>query len=113
MLNTLTDLIESLNTSETQTEDLNELVQSSIFSFDNAMQSVSAGRSEVGGRLNVVSNVNLANIDQQINLKEAKAKISEVDFAEAISDLQRHETALQAANQTFGKVTGLTLFNFI
>ncbi|WP_111976555.1 flagellar hook-associated protein FlgL [Algibacillus agarilyticus] len=112
-LNSLTQLIDKLRGAETLNESYYSEINAAVYSIDESMGNVSAARSEIGGRLNVVTSVNLSNLDQEINLKEAKAKISEVDFAEAITELQKQEVALQAANQTFSKVTGLTLFNFL
>jgi flagellar hook-associated protein 3 FlgL len=36
-----------------------------------------------------------------------------VDYAEAVSELSRQEAALQAAQATFSRVTGTSLFDFI
>ncbi|AWB67947.1 flagellar hook-associated protein 3 [Saccharobesus litoralis] len=112
-LNSLTSLINTMNNAENTSDDYFEELKSAIYSFDRSMENVSSARSQIGGRLNVVSSVNLSNLDQEINLKEARAKIEEVDFSEAITELQKQETALTVANQTFSKVTGLSLFNFL
>ena len=48
-----------------------------------------------------------------IRNKAARSEIEDVDYAEAVSNLSRQETALQAAQQTFGRVTNLSLFDFI
>ena len=45
--------------------------------------------------------------------KSARSDIEDVDYAEAVSELSKQETALQAAQATFSRVTGLSLFNFI
>ncbi|NTS75394.1 flagellar hook-associated protein FlgL [Catenovulum sp. SM1970] len=112
-LNVLDELVQTLNTTETFTEGLQQKLQGSIYSLDKAQVSIGNGRSEIGGRQNIVKSVELSNVDQTINLKEAKAKVSETDLAEAISNLQQHETALQAAQQIYPKVTGLSLLSFI
>jgi len=39
--------------------------------------------------------------------------IQDVDYAEAISRLNLQLTALQAAQQTYVKVQGLSLFNYL
>jgi flagellar hook-associated protein 3 FlgL len=49
----------------------------------------------------------------EISNKVARSNIDEVDYAEAVSELSRQETALQAAQATFSRVTGTSLFDFI
>jgi flagellar hook-associated protein 3 FlgL len=39
--------------------------------------------------------------------------VQDVDYAEAISRLNNQQLTLQAAQQTFIKVQGLSLFNFL
>ncbi len=113
VLNSMDDLVNLLNSQETTDDNFLATLQATIYSLDQSQENISNARSELGGRMNVVDSVSLSNTDLEINLKEAKAKISEVDFSEAISDLQKHETALQAAHQIYTKVTGLSLMNFI
>ncbi|TMO59439.1 flagellin, partial [Pseudoalteromonas aurantia] len=45
--------------------------------------------------------------------KEAKADLVEVDMAEAVTELTRHETALQASQATFNRLSNLSLFDYI
>jgi flagellar hook-associated protein 3 FlgL len=67
----------------------------------------------VGGRLNAVQrNENTNSGDEILNIAN-KAELLEADMAEAISELKKNETALQAAQATFGRVSGLTLFDYI
>ena len=69
--------------------------------------------SEIGGRVNVANSVLSSNLDLEIVNKSARANIEDVDYAEAVSELSRQETALQAAQATFARVTGTSLFDFI
>ena len=43
----------------------------------------------------------------------AVGDLRDLDYADAISKLQLQMTALQAAQQTFVQVSGLSLFNFL
>ena len=67
----------------------------------------------LGGKLNVAQSVFASNLDLEISNKTARANIEEVDYAEAVSELSKQEAALQAAQATFAKVTGLSLFDYI
>lgn len=70
-------------------------------------------RTSVGARLNALDNQELQNekfvIDTQITLSETQ----DLDYAEAISKFHLQTTALSAAQQTFAKVKGLSLFNYL
>ena len=81
--------------------------------LDQAFNKVNEVRAEVGSRLNL--------IDNQLNLNEAAtlqaqttlSSIQDLDFADAVSQLQLQTTSLQAAQQSFLRIQGLSLFNFL
>lgn len=113
MLNVMDEMILALQANEVPGDDMFDTIKHSIYALQQSQENIGFARSEIGGRLNVLTSVTLSNEDLEINLKEAKAKVSEVDMAEAITELQKQETALTVANQTFGRVTNLSLFNFL
>jgi flagellar hook-associated protein 3 FlgL len=39
--------------------------------------------------------------------------LSDLDYNKALSDFARQQVALQAAQQSFAKVSGLTLFDYL
>ena len=43
--------------------------------------------------------------------EEIKSKIEDLDFAEAVSDLAYESFVLEAAQQSFVRINGLSLFN--
>ena len=61
----------------------------------------------------LVERVTDTNSALDINNKANKASLVEVDMAEAISDLTKHETALQASQATFGRLANLSLFDYL
>lgn len=113
ILNSLDELISRLQNPQIGGDSLNETIQNTLFSIDQSQQNVGFARSEIGGRMNVIDSVDMSNKDLEINVKSAKAKVSEADFAEAVTELQKQETAYQVSNTTFGRITGLSLFNFL
>jgi flagellar hook-associated protein 3 FlgL len=46
-------------------------------------------------------------------MQKALSEIKDLDYAEAISRLSLQMTGLQAAQQSFAKVQGLSLFNYL
>ncbi|WP_440904096.1 flagellar hook-associated protein FlgL [Catenovulum sp. SX2] len=113
ILNSLDELISRLQSDETGGDGLNDIIQKTLFSINQSQENIGFARSEIGGRINVIDSVDMSNQDLEINVKEAKAKVSEADFAEAVTELQKQETAYQVSNTTFGRITGLSLFNFL
>jgi len=84
-----------------------------LIGVDNSLTSIGNSISKIGGRVNVADSVLASNLDLEIVSKSARSNIEEVDYAEAVSELSRQETALQAAQATFARVTGTSLFDFI
>jgi flagellar hook-associated protein 3 FlgL len=70
-------------------------------------------RAGLGARLNVVEQANDGREANGVLLKTALSELRDVDYAKAISQLNLEMTALQAAQQSFIKVQGLSLFSYI
>jgi flagellar hook-associated protein 3 FlgL len=70
-------------------------------------------RSRVGARLNAIYDQRNLNDSNLLQFQQAKSSVEDVDFAKAVSDLQQHLTGLQAAQQSYVKIQGLSLFNYL
>lgn len=70
-------------------------------------------RAKVGARLNAIEQQNQINEGVSVNMQKALSQIKDLDYAEAISRLSLQITGLQAAQQSFAKVQGLSLFNYL
>lgn len=70
-------------------------------------------RADIGTRLSEVDD--LANVSENINLQyeSTLSGLQDLDYAKAITDLMRMQTELQAAQQSFMKISGLSLFNYL
>ena len=110
---TLNDFFLKLQDPDLVGQALDDAIRDVMTGIDNGQKKIGNTISAVGGRLNVAESVYETNLDQEITLKTARGKIEDVDYAEAISELSKQETALQAAQQTFGRVTNLSLFDYL
>ena len=63
--------------------------------------------------MNVVERVTDSNSALDINNQENRSSLIEIDAAEAISDLTKQESGLQAAQATFGRLAKLSLFDYL
>ncbi|WP_158967700.1 flagellar hook-associated protein FlgL [Paraglaciecola sp. L3A3] len=110
---TLNNFINALNSDTISDGDFQEALSDVLYGTDNALTKIGNGISEIGGRGNITDAVYASNLDLEITHKTARSNIEEVDYAEAVSELSRQEAALQAAQATFSKVTGTSLFDYI
>ena len=78
-----------------------------------AQQHVLDFRAKAGARLNTIETQSTVNDDFILSMKTARSEVEDLDFPEAVSLFQQQLLALQAAQQSFSKVQGLSLFNFL
>ncbi len=78
-----------------------------------AMQTVIDAQAKVGTRLNIIDQQRDINEGLSVNTKKTLSVIQDLDYAEAISRLSRQMAGLQAAQQSFTRVQGLSLFNYL
>lgn len=81
--------------------------------LDNALNNVLTVRASLGVRLNELDALQIEGENMGLEFRKSLALLQDVDYNKAISDLTMQQTALQAAQQTFSKVSGLSLFNYI
>jgi len=109
---TLADLITALNAPAVGVNLTNSLNRG-LKHLDNALDNILTARSSLGLRLNEIDALQTAGEDLGLQFKQTLSELQDVDYNQAISDLVRQQTNLQAAQQTFSKVAGLSLFDYI
>lgn len=102
---TLLQLEDALNSHEQVNRYINDLTE--------AMGNISDIHATVGARLNAVEEQNNVNADIQLVLESHLSDVEDLDYAEAISRFNQQTIALQAAQQAYVKVQGLSLFNYL
>ncbi len=68
---------------------------------------------EAGVRLKLVENQDSNHSDRELNLAKGQSNLEDIDFAKAVATFEQSQVALQAAQQTFVQIKGLSLFNYI
>ncbi len=81
--------------------------------MSTAIDSLTTARTAVGARINSIDQQRSINEDSLASLETSLTKLKDLDYAEAISRLNSQTTGLQAAQQAYVKVQGLSLFNFL
>ena len=109
----LMDGLDNLGDNPVDGETLTNLLADTLNNLAFAQSSISQVRSELGARLNVVENTQSLAADIEIVSKEVLSKLSDVDFAEAVSRLSLQSFLLETAQQSYAKIQNLSLFNQI
>ena len=116
LFKTLGDLINVLEAPVTTDADKTALANglaAANGNLSNSLDKVLQVRSGVGTRMNEMDRLNTAGDDLSLQYKQQLSDLQGVDYARAISDLTQQQTYLQATQQAFLKVQGLSLFDYI
>ena len=81
--------------------------------LDTAMENLLAVRADVGARLRAVDEQRDINQSFNLVIEREQSDIMDLDYTEAVARFNRELLALQASEQVFSKVQGLSLFNFL
>lgn len=89
------------------------VLSSGLQNISNSLENVLTKQSSIGARLQEIDALESVGSDQEIQFEGLLSNLQDVDFAKSISDLQRQQLYLQAAQQSYVKISGLSLFNYI
>ncbi|MEC8009158.1 MAG: flagellar hook-associated protein FlgL [Pseudomonadota bacterium] len=106
-------LISDANIEDTLTLQFREAIDLSLANIDNALENISRSRSGVGARLTMLETTLELNEGLNVELQTFLSDIVDLDYAEAITEVQLKSFVLQSAQSTFVKMAGLSLFNYI
>ena len=90
-----------------------DAVAAALSNIDHAMVSIDTTRGAIGARMNVIDTTLNSNEEIAIINKSVQAELREVDYPEALSKLAFQSIVLEAAQQSFVKVSQLNLFDKI
>ena len=113
---TLTDLVTLLQTPVTTpagSAALTAGLATANGNVDQSLNNVLTVRASVGSRLRELDSLNSAGSSRDIQYSQTLSQLQDVDYAKAISQLTQQQTTLQAAQQSFVKIAGLSLFNYL
>jgi flagellar hook-associated protein 3 FlgL len=114
MFRTLGDLIAALESaSPAAATQLNNRLGSALANIDNALERVLAVQTSIGSRMREIESTRGINEDLDLQYSQTLSALADLDYARAISDLQLQSTFLAAAQKSFLRVQGLTLFDLL
>ena len=112
-LQKLADGLQNLSDSPDDKLRVADLVSETLDNLDSAQARVSVVRAKVGARLNTLEST--GNLQDGVGLVNQKmlSQVRDLDYATAITQLTRENVVLQAAQQSFAKISGMSLFDFL
>jgi len=117
LFSTLHNLVDALRTGTTNSAASRATHQhalnSSLLNIDNALDNVLNVRAGVGARMREVDVAQSAGADLGLQYKTSLSGLEDLDYAQTLSDLNLQQVYLQAAQQSFLKITSLSLFNLL
>jgi flagellar hook-associated protein 3 FlgL len=81
--------------------------------LDRDEAQIHAVRSEVGSRLSALDSSEASREDFNVELQRNLSNLQDIDYAEAISRMNRQYMGLQAAQQSYANISQLSLFNYL
>lgn len=92
------------------TEFMNDL-DAQLSALDQALENVLTVRASVGSRLSELDALSSAGSDLDLQFATRISDLQDLDYASAITTLSRRQMQLEAAQTSFVRVTGLSLFS--
>jgi flagellar hook-associated protein 3 FlgL len=80
---------------------------------DKALDHVLTVRASVGSSLKEIESLDSLGEDLNVQYAKTLSELQDLDYVQAVTDLTKQQVALQAAQQSFMKVTSLSLFNYM
>lgn len=81
--------------------------------FEQANDNILRVRSMIGSRMAELESLDSVNQDMALQYQQTLSNLQDLDYAKTISDLTRKQTDLQAAQQSFSRISQLSLFNYL
>lgn len=116
LITTLSRLSEAMKNMDNTPEGkalLKETVDKALVNLNFALTNITTVHGEVGARLNTLESSKELNLDSKLHSDKVLANLRDLDYAEASTRLQMETFVLSAAQQSFVKVSQLTLFSYL
>lgn len=116
LFSTLANLLTTLKTPASATGASTKVangIAAALQDLDQGIDNVLTLRSTTGAQLSELDTLSSAGSARAIQDQTALSGIVDVDYNKALSDFSRQQVALQAAQQSFAKVSSLTLFDYL
>jgi flagellar hook-associated protein 3 FlgL len=116
LLTTVSRFSESMKTLENTQQGKDELakmIAKTLTNLENVMTNIASVQGDVGARQNMLESTKELNLDIELNSQLVLSQLEDLDYAEASTRLQMQTFVLSAAQQSFIKISELSLFRYM
>ncbi|CAB1370532.1 flagellar hook-associated protein FlgL [Denitratisoma oestradiolicum] len=115
---TLSNLIQGLEatvgaTGSTGNASLHNILGFALTNLARVADNILRVRADIGTRLSEADDLGAVSDNLNLQFESTLSGLQDLDYAKSITDLARMQTELQAAQQSFIKISGLSLFNYL
>lgn len=89
------------------------VVSTALDKLDVGQEDLLRARAQIGSQMTETATLRNIGSDRDIQYASTLSDLQDLDYAEAISRLTRQQTSLEAAQQSFMRLSGLSLFNYL
>jgi flagellar hook-associated protein 3 FlgL len=107
------EAMKAMNGSQQSKDELSKMMAKTLVNLENAITNLSSVQGEVGARQNMLTSTKSLNVDITLNSQEILSQLQDLDFAEASTRMQMQSFVLSAAQQSFIKISELSLFRYM
>ena len=108
------DMFETLNAMHKALDTNNASdIRNTLDKITSVHEHVNIQQAKIGSRLKRVESLSIANEDRDYAYQILKSGMEDLNYVEAASRLKNQTLALQAGQQTFAQLSGLSLFKYI
>jgi flagellar hook-associated protein 3 FlgL len=116
LFTTLNNLVTSLEkgaTTDTEKANFNSDMARTLQQLDVSQDHMSSIRAQIGARLSTLDNAESAREDQKVQLQSMTSDLRDLDYASAITKMNQQLVGLQAAQQSYARISQLSLFDYL
>lgn len=88
-------------------------LQRAVGEMGSLQETISGSLASVGASMNTLDNQTALAEETLLRLKGSLSKVEDVDYAEAITEMNKDMLALEAAQSSFAKISQMNLFDYI
>ena len=78
-----------------------------------SLNHISTRQGDAGINLQLLQTQSDYHVDNELLMEQGRSSIEDLDFATAVTEFEQSRVALQAAQQTYSRIQGLSLFNYL
>lgn len=112
-LNNIINALETPVNTATDQARLRNVLNGELSNLEQAREHVMKIVADIGSRHNTVDSQREVNDALIMHATVTASSMQDLDYAKAISDFNRQTVGLQAAQQAYAKIQGLSLFNYL